>query len=220
MCFLHVRFCSVSVRETELWLTCSVLFGQNSKTLLRSVTMTKGTTRCPLIMVKCHQSNEGLFHDVIIAFTSWYCSDFLFWLLHEKHPLCSTWRHRVLLAQDTWVLRPQDRCALWQQGSYVLWQQGTCAVWQHTGPPRLCPPPTCARPCQLAYALFHTCFISWWKVTFRVLIGATFCEEYLVIPVFSGIPSTPGLWIRMFPSLMYSLSLICIFLIIADISKV
>jgi hypothetical protein len=35
--FLHVRFCSVSVRETELCLTCSVLFGQNGKTLLRSV---------------------------------------------------------------------------------------------------------------------------------------------------------------------------------------
>ena len=31
MCFLLVRFCSVSVRETELWLTCSVLFGQNKK---------------------------------------------------------------------------------------------------------------------------------------------------------------------------------------------
>ena len=38
MCFLHVRFCSVSVRETELWLTCSVRFWQNGKTLLRSVT--------------------------------------------------------------------------------------------------------------------------------------------------------------------------------------
>ena len=38
MRFLHVRFCSVSVRETELWLTCSVWFGQNGKTLLRSVT--------------------------------------------------------------------------------------------------------------------------------------------------------------------------------------
>ena len=38
MCFFHVRFCSVSVRETELWLTRSVRFGQNGKTLLRSVT--------------------------------------------------------------------------------------------------------------------------------------------------------------------------------------
>ena len=38
MHFLHVRFCSVSVRETELWLTCSVRFRQNGKTLLRSVT--------------------------------------------------------------------------------------------------------------------------------------------------------------------------------------
>ena len=38
MCFLHVWFCSVSVRETELWLTCSVRFGQNRKKLLRSVT--------------------------------------------------------------------------------------------------------------------------------------------------------------------------------------
>ena len=38
MCFLNVQFCSVSVREKELWLTCSVLFGQNSNTLLRSVT--------------------------------------------------------------------------------------------------------------------------------------------------------------------------------------
>ena len=38
MRFLHVRFCSVSVRKTELWLTCSVRFGQNGKTLLRSVT--------------------------------------------------------------------------------------------------------------------------------------------------------------------------------------
>ena len=36
--FLHVQFCSVSVRETELWLTCSVRFGQNGKTPLRSVT--------------------------------------------------------------------------------------------------------------------------------------------------------------------------------------
>ena len=32
MHFLHVRFCSVSVRETELRLTCSVLFWQNGKT--------------------------------------------------------------------------------------------------------------------------------------------------------------------------------------------
>ena len=38
MRFLHVRFCSVSVRETELWLICSVRLGQNSKTLLRLVT--------------------------------------------------------------------------------------------------------------------------------------------------------------------------------------
>ena len=38
MRFLHVRFCSVSVRETELSLTCSVWFGQNGKTLLRLVT--------------------------------------------------------------------------------------------------------------------------------------------------------------------------------------
>ena len=38
MPFLHVRFCSVSVRKTELLLTFSVLFGQNGKTLLRSVT--------------------------------------------------------------------------------------------------------------------------------------------------------------------------------------
>ena len=38
MRFLHVRFCLVSVRETELSLTCSVWFGQNGKTLLRSVT--------------------------------------------------------------------------------------------------------------------------------------------------------------------------------------
>ena len=38
MHFLHVRFCSVSVPETELWLTCSVLFGQNGKTPLRLVT--------------------------------------------------------------------------------------------------------------------------------------------------------------------------------------
>ena len=38
MHFLHVRFCSVSVRETELWLTCSVRFGQNGKTPLWSVT--------------------------------------------------------------------------------------------------------------------------------------------------------------------------------------
>ena len=30
-------FGSVSVRETELWLTCLVRFGQNGKTLLRSV---------------------------------------------------------------------------------------------------------------------------------------------------------------------------------------
>ena len=35
---LHVRFCSVLVRETELWLTCSVVFGQNGKILLRFVT--------------------------------------------------------------------------------------------------------------------------------------------------------------------------------------
>ena len=35
MRFLHVRFCSVSVRKTELSLTCSVQFGQNGKTLLR-----------------------------------------------------------------------------------------------------------------------------------------------------------------------------------------
>ena len=35
---LYVRFWSVSVRETEFWLTCSVCFGLNSKTLLRSVT--------------------------------------------------------------------------------------------------------------------------------------------------------------------------------------
>ena len=40
MSFLHVRFCSVSVRETELGLTCSVRFGQNGETLLRSVTTT------------------------------------------------------------------------------------------------------------------------------------------------------------------------------------
>jgi hypothetical protein len=38
MSFLHVRFCLVSVRETELSLTCSVRLGQNGKTLLRSVT--------------------------------------------------------------------------------------------------------------------------------------------------------------------------------------
>ena len=38
MRFLHVQFCLVSVRETELSLTCSVLFGQNGKALLRSVT--------------------------------------------------------------------------------------------------------------------------------------------------------------------------------------
>ena len=38
MPFLHVRFGSVSVLETELLLTCSVRFGQNGKTLLRSVT--------------------------------------------------------------------------------------------------------------------------------------------------------------------------------------
>ena len=38
MRFLHVRFCSVSVRETELWLICSVRLGQNGKTLLRLVT--------------------------------------------------------------------------------------------------------------------------------------------------------------------------------------
>ena len=34
----NVRFRLVSVRETELWLTCSVRFWQNGKTLLRSVT--------------------------------------------------------------------------------------------------------------------------------------------------------------------------------------
>ena len=39
MRFLHVRFCSVLVQETELGLTCSVWFGQNGKTLLRSVTI-------------------------------------------------------------------------------------------------------------------------------------------------------------------------------------
>ena len=38
MRFLHVRFCSVSVRKTELSLTCSVWFGQNGKTLLWLVT--------------------------------------------------------------------------------------------------------------------------------------------------------------------------------------
>ena len=38
MTLLHVLFCSVSVRETDIWLTCSVRFGQNGKTLLRSVT--------------------------------------------------------------------------------------------------------------------------------------------------------------------------------------
>jgi hypothetical protein len=38
MHFLHVRFCSVSVWETELSLTCSVRFGQNGKTLLWLVT--------------------------------------------------------------------------------------------------------------------------------------------------------------------------------------
>ena len=36
--FLHVWYCLSSVREIELWLTCSVWFGQNGKTLLRSVT--------------------------------------------------------------------------------------------------------------------------------------------------------------------------------------
>jgi hypothetical protein len=35
-------FCSVTVRETELSLTCSVQFGQNGKTLLRSVTIGPG----------------------------------------------------------------------------------------------------------------------------------------------------------------------------------
>ena len=39
MHFLHVLFSSVLVQETELWLTCSVLFGQNGKTLLRLVTI-------------------------------------------------------------------------------------------------------------------------------------------------------------------------------------
>ena len=38
MHFLHVRFSLVSVWETELWLTCLVRFGQNSKTLLRLAT--------------------------------------------------------------------------------------------------------------------------------------------------------------------------------------
>ena len=31
MCFLHVWFCSVLVRETELWLTCSVWFSRTVK---------------------------------------------------------------------------------------------------------------------------------------------------------------------------------------------
>ena len=45
MCFLHVRFCSVLVRETELWFTCSVQFGQNGKTVLRSVTTRRPGTQ-------------------------------------------------------------------------------------------------------------------------------------------------------------------------------
>jgi hypothetical protein len=49
MRFLHVLFCSVLVWETELWLTCSVRFGQNSKTLLRSVTI---VPVCKMIMIK------------------------------------------------------------------------------------------------------------------------------------------------------------------------
>ena len=42
MFFFHAPFCSVLVRETELKLTCSVWFGQNGKTLLRSVTKLLG----------------------------------------------------------------------------------------------------------------------------------------------------------------------------------
>ena len=39
MFFLHVRFHLVLVCETELWLTCSVRFGKNSKTVLWLVTI-------------------------------------------------------------------------------------------------------------------------------------------------------------------------------------
>ena len=76
MHFLHVRFCSVSVRETEFSSTCSVRFGQNGKTLLRSVTSWKVRgwslglkspgLRCPLtlwwvISESCLNNYFGLF---------------------------------------------------------------------------------------------------------------------------------------------------------------
>ena len=71
MCFLHVLFCTVSVRETKLWLTCSVRSRQNRKTLVRSITSKWGIrggtganlvlSRIPLLQPKRHNKDQALF---------------------------------------------------------------------------------------------------------------------------------------------------------------
>ena len=110
MQFLHVRFCSVSVRKTELLLTFSVWFGQNSKTLLRSVTNVSTSMIFPFsnFLFSCLVCHECWKEKSLL------CENFEKVYLNikrrKKHNVCAhnmiclVWRQFLTLNELNWIV--------------------------------------------------------------------------------------------------------------------